>query len=336
MNDNLSKAKKGDLHITELDESTKVQYVSWLVDKSITELRATQYLKDDEVARLMDGRRLPEPKKYVVLLSSAPGVDGNGAPGLSSAVSLKLLYNALDAIDKDKIMAVTCYLDEYNDSEWVKAAQEFARGQEGIETSVVDITAICKIIDLTVKQTMSASEQSNFSVSTYATLVRSLMPQLYCLGSVTVAGYSSWPSRLYNLFRCSDDGGIAPVGEWDRTTIMEVGKYLGIEDNVLYQMPHNGAKGGDSASRLMTKFGLDVPYSPQLAGIIDLALFLKQKGEEDGEIVARIRKNEYLSGVVGNLPNYDVQLENIVEKVSKKYDRFYGQLKVQSTLPYEN
>ena len=58
---------------------------------------------------------------YYVLFSVGPGVDGAGAPGMSSAVALKLLT---EAVGPAKVRPVIFEMDGYTNPEWVEKAPD--------------------------------------------------------------------------------------------------------------------------------------------------------------------------------------------------------------------
>ena len=65
----LTKAKRHEMHITQLDEDVKKEYIRWLVDERVKELRSAFYPSGEELMLVFKGRRLPPPERILVTLS---------------------------------------------------------------------------------------------------------------------------------------------------------------------------------------------------------------------------------------------------------------------------
>lgn len=308
----LEQVKKREIHITQLDEDVKQEYIRWLIDERIKELRSVFYPSDEELALIFEGRKLPPPDKILVSLSLGPGVDDQGAPGLGSALSLKLIVDALEPCDRKKVEVITFTANGYTVPQWVEKAGQYAVSY-GLNWSTFDLTEINNAI---IKTGLSCHD------FTPLTMLRTIIPQLIDEHASFVVGYSSPSTKLFKILRASDDGNIAPVKYWDRSEMIVAAEYLGLERRIINQRPSNGALGDIEASRMMNRFFPNQKYSPTLASLLDYVLFLKDVGLDDGAI----KINTHAWAQKHNI--FTVDISSLVHEVSIRYDCYKDQLRV--------
>ncbi|MBS3127947.1 hypothetical protein J4410_02285 [Candidatus Woesearchaeota archaeon] len=225
--------------------------------RKITE-NVVQTLKDSLAPRLATG--------YYVMLSAGPGVGNTGAPGMSSAVALRL---CVEAVGPEYVKAVTFTLDGYTRPDWVAKAGAYAH-QLGVLWETVDMT----------KAIQPYAKQMEMHPASAATSFRSLFAKdlAHKLGYLSVAGYTLISSAFYAVDQINDAARVAPVGNFDRSTTIAIGKALGIDGNILYQRPSNGAieEGNRTMSRIFTKHH---EWNLDLSRILDQFLLNLQSGK---------------------------------------------------------
>ncbi len=258
-------------------------------------------------------------KGCLCLLSPGPGKDGKGAPGLGSAVTLRLL---MEAFGKEKVMAVTYVLDRatpedfsryigvtfpspnlinaekneplqlvrgilggYHRLDWVEATSRFAK-EWGIMHSAHRMTGYALSHCWYLWQdTKTDRHPADVASNLRSTLAREMANQY---DKHVASGYNLVTRMLFAGDKLEDSGDITPVMNFDRSTLINVGRYLGLEENILEAPPSNGAQSMTQhnlaytdrygANRYYTKFfkeiGLTVAdWKSELVEIVDRAFY---------------------------------------------------------------
>jgi hypothetical protein len=251
------------------------------------------------------------------LLSPGPGKDGKGAPGLGSAIALRIL---IEAFGKESVLAVTYVLDSankedftfigqdlddsdlkgrqwvsgivkgYHREDWVEAAGDFAK-QLGVIHTAHRMTRYA----LSHCRTMWNQSKIDHHPADLASMIRSLLSRQMAdnHGYSVASGYNLITRTLFDGNKLEDSGEIAPVMNFDRSTLIAIGNYFGISENVLKAPPSNGAKAMSDANQpYQEKFGSCRYYTklfpiigrnatswrPDLVEIADQALYNVRHG----------------------------------------------------------
>ena len=180
--------------------------------KNVTE-KLIETLRNSLTPRLATG--------YYVMLSAGPGVNNEGAPGMSSAVALRL---CVEAIGSESVRAVTFTLEGYTRPDWVEKAGRYA-DQLGVIWETVDMTKTIK----------PYAEQMQMHPASAATSFRSLFAKdlAHKLGYLSVAGYTIISSAFFAVDQINDAARVAPVGNFDRSTTIAIGEELGMDKNFI-------------------------------------------------------------------------------------------------------
>ena len=243
--------------------------------KNVTE-KLIETLRNSLTPRLATG--------YYVMLSAGPGVNNEGAPGMSSAVALRL---CVEAIGSESVRAVTFTLDGYTRPDWVEKAGRYA-DQLGVIWETVDMTKTIK----------PYAEQMQMHPASAATSFRSLFAKdlAHKLGYLSVAGYTIISSAFFAVDQINDAARVAPVGNFDRSTTIAIGEELGMDKNILYQRPSNGAI--EEGNRMMTRiFTKHEQWELELSRRLDQFLFNLQQGRE---IMGGIKDDDTITNAAQN------------------------------------
>ncbi|MFA6461826.1 MAG: hypothetical protein WCV90_06180 [Candidatus Woesearchaeota archaeon] len=277
------------------------------------------------------------------LLSAGPGKDGKGAPGLGSAVTLRLL---MEAFGKEKVMAVTYVLDSakpedfskyigitfpsvdfvnpntkepweavrgilggYHRLDWVEATSKFAR-QLGIMHSSHRMTGYalshCWYL---LRETGTDRHPADVASNLRSILAREMANQY---NKQVASGYNLVTRMLFEGDKLEDSGDIAPVMNFDRSTLIAIGRYLGLEENILQAPPSNGAQSMTKhnlaytdkfgANRYYTKFfkeiGLTVSdWKSELVQVVDQAFYNARTGLPLNQGLESVTDERVLEGI---------------------------------------
>ena len=268
---------------------------------------------DEIIDRLRKDKQQRGYNGCLVMLSPGPGEDGNGAPGLCSAIALKLCIEAYNA---ENVIAITFDLDKatdedfsvlklnynisdlsidqlpewvitafegYNRPEWIDAAGKYVQNFFGSSWEKVRITRAA------LRHCISLAEYGIEKVpAEIATEIRSnLLKHLtFKKGFAGAAGTNAIAANFFPNEIINDCARISPLLNLDRTTIIEIGRYFGIEERILYAPPSNGAfpigkseyEKKYGANRYLTKIFKECEWDKNLITILDIALHnLKNK-----------------------------------------------------------
>lgn len=213
-----------------------------------------------------------EKNGYYVLYSAGPGADGNGAPGMSSAVALKLL---VEAVGPAKIRPVIFEMDGYTNPEWVEKAVRYADTLD-LDCMRINATELGKAYcHLLKSQGVEKYPESVF------TRLRTILIHDMAMKDdfLTASCYTKISSAFYKVSNLSDTAQTAPLGEFDRISTIQVGRCLGIEDNILNAPPSNGAVNELEANRMMNRFFTDFErWEMRLSKQLDEIMYCLDRG----------------------------------------------------------
>jgi hypothetical protein len=324
-----------------------------LVEQIVGMLRAYQ-----------NGRGDDEKKGCLFLLSPGPGKDGNGAPGLGSAVGLALMK---EAYGSENITAVTYVLDQltekekeelditkqswlkevgdprlidaineeieswkkldYHRPEWNDATRQYAQSL-GVIHAAKRVTPFS--LDF-VKNTFAGSGFRNKKhpadvAHQIISLVASADAGYYNLDVAN--GVSLITRVLFPGDQLEEHAKIAPLANLNRSTLIAIGRELGVGENILQAPPSNGAKAFRKDDVYQQRFGANryfnklfhdyigaEEWDSQLVGITDQALDNLMNGHSVGEGVNSFG---------------DPRIETGLEKIAQNYAKFHDQEEVIS------
>ncbi|MFQ5621538.1 MAG: hypothetical protein ACE5FT_06885, partial [Candidatus Nanoarchaeia archaeon] len=189
---------------------------------------------------------------YVVMLSPGPGIDDEGGPGVTSAITAKLL---IDAVGESAVWPLILTCDNFQRPEWIDAAKEQVGEFGDVFVAKKDINGLVRANtahyaenDAFNDNGTALSESADAAGRAYAEELR----KLYGLNLIVASGYNIMPRYFFNVGAAAS-GNVAPMALYTRPICIGIGKALGMDEEFLKTRPSNGGCEGWEGTRIYNR-----------------------------------------------------------------------------------